>query len=206
MNRCARILGLSTLLLLASLPVFPQDAPLQGTTREGIYGCRTREDVVALHAARQAMQFDRTKAFYRNGSCRDVEPGKTAVVLKDGEWGSPIQVRIDGRTFWIMQYMLTYDRPKEDENDYSKVLFAAGVGVECNWAPKSRMVIQLQRLGDFAVEKLGISPDRAIDLQTLHIPGGRSFAKKYGCSHPYAQMMKLQYGPFFAGEGKHKSR
>jgi hypothetical protein len=170
----------------------------RGTTRQGIYGCKTRAAMVEMHAAFQSMQSDRSRELVQAGTCWDVAAGREAKILQDGEWGSPIQVSIDGRQLWIMQYMLRYGPKKENENDVCKVLFAAGVGAKCGWAPRKAIVATLKKVGEFAVKELEISSDRLLDLQTLHIPAGRKFAETHTCQHPYVILMKRDYGRYFS--------
>jgi hypothetical protein len=128
-------------------------------------------------------------------------PQVTSAVIQArlfAEWERSIQVTLEGRTFWLMQHMLRYSTEKENENDLCKVLFVAGVGVACGWAPKKTIVAKLAEVSNFAVQKLGVSPGRLSELQTLHLPGGKTFVIKHGCGHPYVFMLKDEYGKFFS--------
>ncbi len=197
-----KALGVCMWILLISSFAFSQESASEGTTKKGVFGCKTQAVMAEAHSALQAMEFDHVRSFYQAGDCWHVDPGKKAMIVTEGEWGSPIQVRLEGRTFWLMQHMLRYSSEKENENDLCKVLFAAGVGAECGWAPKKNIAAKLMDVSNFAVRELGVSSDRLVELQTLHIPAGKSFVAEHGCSHPYIRMMKGQFGKFFSAQQK----
>jgi len=170
----------------------------EGITKNAAIGCKNRELILEAHSALRAMtspeKFDN---YMKSGNCWMIEPNIKVEVIGDAVWGKPVEVVKDGKRFWTMQHMIQYSPEKEKENVLAKLYFAAGVWIQCKWAPANTMVIKTMRIGDYGIEVSKIHPDRVFELQKMHLREGKEYAQKMGCDDLTIRMIKKDYEKVF---------
>ncbi len=173
------------------------DTSIEGVTKGGGFACKSKELMSDAHFAFRSMEFEKFKDHINSGNCWMLEANIKLKVIGNADWGRPVEVIVDGKRFWTMQHMIQYSPEKEKENELARLYFAGGVGINCGWASPNVMMFKIMRIGDYGIEKMGIHSDRVYELQKMHLRDGKADAQKYGCNHPYIQMIKKDYGKYF---------
>jgi len=94
-----RIIGFAFIFLYLS--VFPIiriitnvhaiDKEIEGVTKSGAFGCKSKGLIQEAHSALRAMKFEKMKNYMQSGNCWKVEPNIQVKVIGDTDWGSRLR-------------------------------------------------------------------------------------------------------------------